>query len=307
MKVLVVGASGFIGRNFILKAPKNWKVFGIYNQSKNFLNFLKTYNITNVIPYKCDLQRANAVKTAFERIGNKFDICLYTAGNSDIGLSIHQPLFDLNSNVISLVNLLSIIKVKKFIYLSSGAVYLGNSGMVSERTFAIPIVPYSINKLCCESYVRYFQQHTNHIEKYVVLRFFGAYGQWELPRKIYTNMIKAFYLNNADEFTIKGNGKNYIDAMYIDDAIDGLLKVVKSNKADLVVDFCKGGRLTINELVIRVAKILGKRRIKINHTGVSSEHIAFYASSKKMKDVFNFKPEVSLEEGVVKFAKFLKG
>jgi len=307
MKILVVGASGFIGKNFILRSPKEWKIFGIYNQSKDFLEFLQTDKVTNVMPCKCDLRNINEVQRVFEKHGKEFDVCLYTAGNSDIGLSIEQPIFDLNSNVASLINLLSNIKVTKFIYMSSGAVYLGKSGLVSDSTFVVPRVPYGINKLCCEFYVKFFQRDTDHIKKYVNVRFFGAYGPMELSRKIYTNLIKAFYLNNQDEYTLRGNGKNHIDAMYVDDAIEGLFKIIKSDKANLTVDFCQGEPLTVNALVLRVAQILGKEKIKVRHQGSSSEYIKFYASPKKMKQIFGFRPSIPLEEGIMKFAKFLEG
>jgi len=120
-------------------------------------------------------------------------------------------------------------------------------------------------------------------------------------------LVKAFYFENTNEFTVRGNGKNYIDAMYIDDAIRGMLKVsIHNNKVNITVDFCSGAPLTINELVQKAARTFGFTELEIEHTGQVPEYINFYASGEAMAQLFRFRPKVSLEEGLQRFAEFLK-
>lgn len=306
MRVLVIGASGFIGRNFLLKTPNTWDVVGVYNTSVDFPDFIKMNKLNHVSACRCDFQDVGQVQKTFNKNNSKFDVCLYTAGNSDIGLSVRDPFFDLDSNVIGLINLLKNIKVGKFIYMSSGAVYLGHQGRVEELTPVFPIIPYGINKLCCELYIKYFKEYTDHVNEYVNLRFFGAYGPMEASRKIYTKLIKAIAINNEESFTISGDGQNVIDAMYVDDAILGLMKVIESKKANVTVDFCQGYVLTIDELVMRVVKILGKDNIAIKHVGITPEPIAFRGSPKEMKDLYSFVARIPLEKGIPQFAEFLQ-
>lgn len=306
MKILVAGASGFVGRNFLLQCPSSWDVTGIYHTSTDFPEFLEKNNLTHVKPTRCNLQNERDVRNTFDQLNKEYEVCLYTAGNSDIGLSIQDPILDLDSNVVGLTHLLKKIQVKKIVYMSTGAVYLGHQGLVSTETSVNPTIPYGISKLCCELYIKYFQEHTNHVQEYVNLRFFGAYGPMELPRKIYTNLIKTFHVNDENTFSVRGGGENLIDAMYIDDTVEGLMKVIESDQVNLTLDFCNGQPLTINELITRVGKILGKERITINHEGATSEPIRFRASPDKMKEFYDFIPSIPLEEGMLKFTKFFE-
>ena len=48
MRILIAGGSGFIGKNFTLKAPKDWEIFSLYNTSSNIDNFLFVNKLKNV-------------------------------------------------------------------------------------------------------------------------------------------------------------------------------------------------------------------------------------------------------------------
>jgi nucleoside-diphosphate-sugar epimerase len=167
-----------------------------------------------------------------------------------------------------------------------------------------PTIPYSINKLASERYIEYFQKNTDHIDNFICLRFFGAYGPMEPERKLYTKLIKVFQVEKRNEFTIMGNGKNFIDAMYIDDAVDALFKIATSDKGNIIADLCYGRPLTINELVAEIGGILGLEA-KIKHEGDAAEYTTFYDSTHAMESLFDFKPDISLSSGMTKFAEYL--
>ncbi len=306
MRLLLAGASGFIGKNLILKAPSEWEITGIYFKSTNFLDFLASGGIKNVQPLQCDLTSEEEVAIKFEKVKTEFDAAIFLVGNSDIGLSVRDPIFDLRANLISLINLLNNIKASRFIFMSSGTVYLGRSGQVSPQTAVSVDLPYGITKLSSELYIKYFCNRRKNIGEYAILRFFGTYGPMEPSRKIYTNLIKELYFNNKEEYLLRGDGKNLIDAMYITDATQGLFKVLTSErKGSITLDFCRGEPITVNELVERVAKILG-RKVKIKHTNETSEYITFYSSPDKMAHKFGFRPRITLKEGILNFLDYMK-
>lgn len=305
MKGLVTGASGFIGKNFILNTTKNIEIVAIYNQSTDFLQFIERNNLKHVVPVQCNLLSEKEIIKNISHRYNKFDFCLYLAANGDPSISVKNPVFDLDSNVTSLINVIKNTKSNRFIYLSSGAVYDGLKGLVNPEVQLNPKLPYAISKMASEQYIKFFNKH-GMIDEYVILRFFGAYGPYEPPRKIYTKLIKNFYLKKNNEFTIRGNGKNFIDAMYIEDAVKGITKVIMSDKQNLTVDFCSGTPLTINELVKKVARIFGIQTVKINKIGETAEYIEFYSSPAKMKQLFDFEPKMSLKRGLEKFVRFLE-
>jgi UDP-glucose 4-epimerase len=304
MKVLVAGGSGFIGKNFLLKTPSDWECVGTYNTSYDFTDFLNSNNLSHVTPSRVEMRDADSVKNAFKETGAEFDVCLYVMGNSDIGLSRREPLTDLSYNINSLLNLIQTVKVRKFIFMSSGSVYEGHKGLVNPSLRVAPAIPYSVNKLASERYIEYFQKYSDQIDNFICLRFFGAYGPMETDRKLYTNLIKAFYIEGRSEYTVLGNGKNFIDAMYIDDAVEALLKIAASDKGNVIADLCFGHPLTINELVIEIGRIFGKKII-LKHEGSAAEYTTFFAATQTMESLFGFKPGISLSTGIMNFARYV--
>lgn len=306
MKALVVGGSGFIGRNFLLGAKEGWKYYATYNFSTDFEDFLEDNCLDSVVPIKVDTEDTADVCRKLGSFEDTFDVCLYALGNSDIGLSSRTPMLDIKSNVLSLINVLETIKVKKFIFISSGAVYEGYKGLVCPSMPVNPTIPYAISKLASEKYIEYFQKRRGKIDSYINLRFFGAYGPMELGRKIYTILVNKFCFEKSSEFDMAGDGKNYIDAMYIDDAIAGIYKMMESDKGNLTIDYCFGSPLTINELIYESAKVFGIEA-SITHNGLASEYTTFYASPLPVEALFGFRPSIDLKTGLLSFGKYLEG
>jgi len=305
MRILLAGASGFIGRNFILKAPREWHIWGVYRSNAGVKQLASGFPNTSIL--QCNLANVQEVRHQLANLPDHFDIGLFVWGNSDIGLSCRAPLDDLHDNVTSLISLITCFHFRKFIFMSSGTVYLGHRGLVDDQTRCYPSVPYGIAKLSSELYVRYFAKQTENIEQYVNIRFFGAYGPGEPPRKIYTKLIKRFCVERKSDYTLVGDGTNLIDAMYIDDTIAALKQIVLSEEADLTVDLCAGEPLTLNGLVSRVAHILGVEALQIRHSGETKECITFYASPQQMERIYGFKMQIPLEEGIPKLRDHLLG
>lgn len=306
MKIILTGASGFIGKNFLINSPKNWNITSIYNSNKNFSNFLKDYEIVNCSPFQCDLINIEQVKKLAKEINTAFDVCLYLAANGDPAVSSHSPLLDANQNIIALLNFLENFHVKKLIYFSSGAVYDGLENLVTEETKIKPILPYAISKYASEQYIKFYQSKRRTIEEYVILRFFGAYGPFEPPRKIYSKLVTQFGIEQQNKFTIRGDGKNLIDAMYVEDTIEGIKKVIASDKKNLTVNFCSGTPLTLAQLVEETAEIFNVDNLSISYNGCVPEYITFRASSENFAHIFDYKPSTSLKDGMLKLQEFLK-
>jgi nucleoside-diphosphate-sugar epimerase len=305
MKILLAGASGFIGKNFILKAQKDWQIWGIYRSNPNFAQFALNFPKLSIL--QCNLKNLQEVKNKLTSLPDCFDIGVFVWGNSDTGLSCREPLEDLNDNVDSLINLLTCLRFRKFIFMSSGTVYLGHQGLTNSEVSCTPLTPYAITKLASELYVRFFAEKTNQIDKYVNIRFFGAYGPMEPTRKIFTKLIKRFCVEKKTDYLLIGDGTNFIDAMYVDDLIEALQKIILSEKANLTIDLCRGEPLTVRQLVLRIAKTLGIENLQLKHRGEPKEFISFYASPERAEKIFGFKARISLEEGITRLKDYLLG
>lgn len=304
MKILITGASGFVGRNLLLGVASKHSVIALYHRDKTFASFLNEHGLNSVSSFCLDLASKGDLERLKNAIGSEIDVCVYLAANGNPALSVERPAWDLKSNVISLINTCQFFNIKRFIFMSSGAVYDGLEGGVSPESKISPRLPYAISKWAGERYVEHFHK-MGKIGEYVILRFFGAFGPHEPTRKIHSRLAKAFYLEDKTEFTIVGDGKNLIDAMPVDDAISGLEKVVDSDRGNLIADFCRGNPLTVEELVQEAGRIFDKKMC-IRNAGTVPEHIKFWGSTRIVKNVFGFEPTSSLKQGFEKLANFLR-
>ena len=77
MKLLLTGASGFIGKNFLEFAPKDIEIIGLYNKSTDIERFVEEKNLKNVELHKCDLTDKRETEKLFDKIGKNFEYCLF--------------------------------------------------------------------------------------------------------------------------------------------------------------------------------------------------------------------------------------
>jgi UDP-glucose 4-epimerase len=303
MRLIVTGASGFVGRNVLLRAPRDWELVAVAHQTPGLEAFVARHQLTNVRVVRCDLTDAAAVRALAVESG-RADAGLYLAANGDPAASAERPRWDLESNTVALVTFLEHCPVDHLVYLSSGAVYDGLIGAVSPATPTSPRLPYAISKLASEHYVRFFSERRRTPASYINVRFFGAYGPYEPARKITTRWLLALAAGQR-EFTLRGNGENLIDFMYVDDAVDGMLRLVQAAGTSTTVDFASRAPLSVNAVVQAMARTLGVD-VSIRHQGVTEEYIQFHSIDRAMSDRFGFAPTISFDDGVRRLVEFFE-
>lgn len=304
MDLLVTGASGFIGRNLMRALQPGWRVWAVYHASTDFPEFCADHRLDAVVPIRCDLTSLESTRGMASRMPAHFDAIVHLAANGDPARSVADPMIDLITGTGSLVTLLSVFTTNRLIYFSSGAVYDGLKGPVDPDTPVQPTLPYAVSKLACEQYLRFFRK-TGRIGGFVTLRFFGAYGPYEPARKIYSRLVRWAAATPHEPFEIRGDGSNLIDAMYVSDLVRAVAQVLVSPVSDVVVDFGSGEPTTINELVTRAGHVLTGRAPHIRHVGSVPEYIEFSVSSERMARLFDFRPTVPLEEGLMRLRDHL--
>ena len=301
MRVIIAGASGFIGRNVLLRAPRDWDIVAVSNRTPGLDTFVAEQALTHVRAVTCDLTDAGAVRRLAAQAG-RADAVLYLAANGDPAASAERPRWDLESNTLALVTFLEHAAVDHLVYLSSGAVYDGLTGPVSPATPVSPRLPYAISKLASEQYVRFFAERRHALGSYVNVRFFGAYGPYEPPRKITTRWLLAL-ADGQREFVLRGNGQNLIDFMYVDDAVDGMLRLMQARGTSATVDFASGTPVSVNDVVTSMARVLGVD-VRIRHQGETEEYIQFHSVDRAMRDRFGVVPSIPFDDGVKRLVDF---
>jgi nucleoside-diphosphate-sugar epimerase len=303
MKMIVTGASGFLGRNVLLRAPREWDIVAVYHRTADFPAFLVEHGLARVTPVGCDLESADAVRELAQRVGHA-DAALYLAANGDPAASTARVRWDLELNTVAVVNFLERCSVDRMVFMSSGAVYDGRTGPVTPATPVSPLLPYAISKLASERYVQFFAERRRTVATYANVRFFGAYGPFEAPRKITTRWLRGVMAGQR-EFTIRGDGRNLIDVMYVDDAVDALLGLVRDTTFSGTTDLAFGAPVTIDAVVAAMSRAIGVDVI-VRHEGEVPEYIEFRSADRTLRDRFGFAPSISLEDGIRRLHAFFR-
>ena len=296
MKLILTGASGFVGRNVLLRAPREWEILALYHQATDLEAFVSRHRLAHVRPVKCNLTDEAEVRAVAAASGGRADAALHLAANSDPTASAGRPRWDLESNAVGLINLLEHCPVGHVVFASSGAVYDGLIGDVTPSTPVDPHLPYAISKLASEQYVRFFAERRHAVDSYANVRFFGAYGPYEPERKITTRWMRAVMAGQRS-FTIRGNGQNLIDFMYVDDAVDAFLTLATAAGYSGTVDLASHAPVSVNDVVQTMARVLGVE-ISVAHQGHTEEFIQFISVDRTMRERFGFEPKASFEDGV---------
>ncbi|HYE86314.1 MAG TPA: NAD-dependent epimerase/dehydratase family protein [Vicinamibacterales bacterium] len=304
MRLVVTGASGFIGRNVLLRAPREWEITAVYHSTTDLADWVKARGLTNVRPVQCNLLSEADVRRLASAAGDKPDAMLYLAANGDPAASSERVRWDLESNTVAFVTTLEQCPAGHVVYVSSGAVYDGLRGDVSPATPVSPRLPYAISKLASEQYLRFFAEHHGSVQSYVNVRFFGAYGPYEAPRKITTRWLRAMSAGQR-EFVVRGDGRNLIDFMYVDDAVDGFLALVRATGEKRTVDFASGSPLSVNGVVQAMAQELGVA-VTVRHEGHVPEYIEFRSADTTMRDRFGVAPSITLAAGLERLRTHLQ-
>ena len=135
------------------------------------------------------------------------------------------------------------------------------------------------------------------------MRFFGAYGPYEPARKITTRWMRGV-MDGQREFTLRGNGENLIDFMYVDDAVDGFLELTSAAGYSGTVDFASGTPVSVNAVAQTMARVLGAD-VTLRHEGHTEEYIQFRSVDRTMAERFGVVPGIAFEDGVRRLHEFL--
>jgi UDP-glucose 4-epimerase len=151
---------------------------------------------------------------------------------------------------------------------SSSSVYGDNPELPKhEVMMPNPLSPYAVSKLAGEKYCQVFSRLYG-IET-VILRYFNVFGSRQDPNSQYSAVIPLFIklLSNNQRPTIFGDGTQSRDFTYVANVVEAnILAATKEDcpkdpfgKSGIVMNCACHGQVTLNDLVIELNRLLGKK------------------------------------------------
>ena len=345
MKILVTGTAGFIGSHLAIKLLENGnEVVGLdnindyYDQKVKYGRLHRGGIITNLedgenITYnellvsttnskykfiKLDLEDKDNIMKLFET--EKFDAVCNLAAQAGVRYSLTNPDAYIDSNIIGFMNILESCRhnnVKNLSYASSSSVY----GLNEELPFSTnhdvshPISLYAAskksNELMAHTYSHLFDISTTG------LRFFTVYGPWGRPdMALYLFTKAALEGKTIDVFN---NGDMLRDFTYIDDIVEGIIRVIdnpakkdeswngktgevsSSSAPYKIYNIGNNNPVKLMDFITAIENKLGCT-IKKNFLPIQAGDVpATFADVQDLIDDLDYKPETPIQEGVDKF------
>lgn len=296
MKVVVFGASGFVGIN-VVKAFQNAGISVLASDIRN-----SPYLSGPFIP--ADLLEYDQVSAVIKGT----DIVVHLAA-SPLPVSIEKPCLNARINIEGSLNIMDAARehgVRKVIF-SSASSLIGEVqyNPVDENHPAKPKTPYGVAKYAIEHYLRVYQELYG--LDYLVFRFFNIYGPWQYPES--GALIPMVYRKLKDEgkFTVNGDGSQSRDFIYIGDLAEFYVKAVLGDMKNEVVNLGTGKGTTIKEVVEIAGEILGIKPEFVYQPKRLGEIDNFVADTKKLEKMFGEKPETSIRDGLIKTFNWFSG
>lgn len=305
MNVLILGAAGFIGTNLVKKIKDRYKITA-YDQNQAALERL--YKLANReitiksgnILYNSDL---DDILQGQEIIYHLISTTVPATSNKNIS----QELCDNVEAMAKFLDACIAHKVKKIVFLSSGGTVYGvqNSFPIREGAGEYPISSYGTQKLMNEKLI-YLYHHIYGID-YRIIRLSNPYGPYQNPRGVQGVVTKTIYKAlKGERIDVFGDGSVVRDYIYIEDAIDAMIKIAEGDTRDTLFNVGCGRGTSLSELFRLIEKNLGIP-LRLSYLPCREVDVPVnYLDIERYESCFGEINRTSWEEGIRKTAGYLQ-
>lgn len=304
MKALVTGGAGFIGGHIARDLCRR-------GANVTIVDNLKTGNMKNV-PDAAKFFNLDLGRDRLEEVFRKgFDIVYHFAGQSSVEISYSDPLYDLDTNCRSTLQLLDLCKrsgTNRFIFASTMSVYGGRGKMPKDET-----APrdgenfYAISKKASEDYLWIYEKFG---VKSTALRLFNIYGPGQNLENLRQGMLSIYLAQaiNTGKIVVKGSLERTRDFVYIDDVLGATRAVATSESCwGRAINICSGKEVSVRETISLIAKSLEKEVVIETAEGTPGDIDRMVGCPTLLKELTGYECRVSLEDGIDSMVESLKG
>jgi nucleoside-diphosphate-sugar epimerase len=303
-RILVTGAGGFIGHHLVtrLRAEGCW-VRGVDIKHPEYApTEADEFEILDLRKYdNCLLAVRGKIDEVYDLAADMGGIGFITANHADVA----------RNNILINANMLEASRIqgaKKFLFSSSACVYAQSKQVHPDVTplkeeDAFPADPepgYGWEKLYAEQLCAYYWQdykfETRMVRFHDVYGPLGTYegGREKAPAAISRKVAAA---TDGDSIEVWGDGQQTRSFMYVDDCVEGLLRLMASDyRAPLNLGTDR--LVTINRLVDLICEIAGKK-LHMHHDLSKPQGVRGRNSdNRRLLDVLKWEPSIPLERGL---------
>ncbi|HUW57571.1 MAG TPA: SDR family oxidoreductase [Planctomycetota bacterium] len=304
---LVTGGAGFIGSHIaeeLLREGEHVRV----------VDDLSTGKLENVEHLKGDLEFVQGdvcSEALMKRVSEGVEVVYHQAAIPSVPRSLDEPLVTNRASVDGTLCVLMSAReagVRRVVYASSSSVYGENDTLPAVETLpTVPISPYGVAKLAGELYARVFH-HCYGMET-VALRYFNVFGPRQDPQSMYAGVTPIFVreLLAGRTPTIFGDGEQTRDFTYVANVVSANLRAASAPDAPgKVFNAASGVQTTVNRLYQIISQLLDvdvPPRYDDPRPGDIRHSLADVAAAR---DVLDYEPHVSLEDGLKLTVDWLK-
>jgi UDP-glucuronate 4-epimerase len=319
MKFLVTGAAGFIG-NFVAEklCQQGHDVVGLdnlndyYDPNLKFARLKRIEHFDNFSFVKMDLADREGIADLFTT--EKFERVIHLAAQAGVRYSIENPMAYIDSNIVGFTTILEGCRhnnVKHLVYASSSSVYGANKKIPfsTDDNVDHPVSLYAAtkksNELMAHTYSHLYGLPTTG------LRFFTVYGPWGRPDMapfLFTDAIA-----NERSINVFNNGKMQRDFTYIDDIVEGVMRIqgiipkatettsINGSLLYKVYNIGNNQPVELEQFITCIENALGKKAVKNYMPMQDGDVVRTYADVSALEKTINFRPKTDLQVGINNF------
>lgn len=301
MKVLLTGATGFIGSNIAKKLLEcNHNVFATYRNTSSFekcIQFKDKINWINIEAHDWK-QQIKIIKP--DQLVHVAWSGIDTENRNDWEMQIRN--FWLSKEYFDLAKECCI---KKVIAFGSQAEYGSYRCPVNEETIPKPDDAYGSIKILTANYLRNLFE--NSITEWYWIRIFSVFGEGENSGWLIPSVILKLLKNEPVPLT---SCEQYYNYLYIEDFLNQIETIVQCNENKSgIYNLCNSKSIVLKELLDQIANLMGVSQ-KLLHYGAipyrSGQNILISGDNSKFRNYFSVKDEtqVGLTNGLIKTIEY---
>jgi UDP-glucose 4-epimerase len=227
----------------------------------------------------------------------------------DVRRSVADPVFDARVNILGTIGLLEAARqagVRKFLFVSSGGAVYGEQETfpAPESHPTWPVSPYGVSKRSGELYAHFFSAEYG--LPFVAFRYANVYGPRQDPHgEAGVVAIFSGRMLRGEPVTINGDGEQTRDYVYVED-VARMSRLALETAATGPVNVGTGIETDVNTLAERLRAAAGSRSVLSHGPAKSGEQRRSVVDCGRAREVFGWRPEVSLDEGLRRTVEYFR-